>query len=386
MINFKGSMERFCLLISLIGFAHVHESYAQWLPISNVRHQWEQSEMGGPVLNVSYQLESPEITPDSPAYIFVRFRISPTSPWSLLSTNFMRGNGNGLVCSSGAKAIQVWGFRGMTGTNASTLELKVKGILMVRIPAGIYRTKTIPGGGYDASKHCVDPNYLSTYYISKNETTWGMYVDFLNELSDVTDAWHSKMGDAAKGGIEQYAPGKFRLIPGRENYPVLYVNWYTAAAFLEACGLRLPNEAEWEKAFRGGVYLEGDAKKQRLNPIPDRPYPWGNETPEHGGIYRCNVDGEQDGFVNTSPVGSFSKYSSPYGVNDLAGNAAEWTLDWYATSFHAGLDGFRMLRGGSYMDPPAGVDAISAPTSLPNKKSSIMGFRGVWTSSATSND
>jgi formylglycine-generating enzyme required for sulfatase activity len=56
---------------------------------------------------------------------------------------------------------------------------------------------------------------------------------------------------------------------------------------------------------------------------------------------------------------------------------AEWTLDWYSTSFHAGLDGFRMVRGGSWMAVPAACDAITGATQLPLKESSIMGFRGV---------
>ena len=82
---------------------------------------------------------------------------------------------------------------------------------------------------------------------------------------------------------------------------------------------------------------------------------------------------------NTAPVGSFARFASPYGVNDLAGNINEWTLDWYQTTHHAGLDGFRMVRGGSWMDLPDGVDVISGATSLPNLESSIMGFRGAIT-------
>jgi len=61
----------------------------------------------------------------------------------------------------------------------------------------------------------------------------------------------------------------------------------------------------------------------------------------------------------------------------MAGNVVEWTLDWYSTSYHTGLDGFRMVRGGSWMAVPAACDAITGATQLPIKESSIMGFRGV---------
>ncbi|MHC4324359.1 MAG: SUMF1/EgtB/PvdO family nonheme iron enzyme, partial [Planctomycetota bacterium] len=64
-------------------------------------------------------------------------------------------------------------------------------------------------------------------------------------------------------------------------------------------------------------------------------------------------------------------------ISDLAGNVAEWTIDWYSTSYHAGLDGFRMVRGGSWMAVPAACDAITGATQLPLKESSIMGFRAV---------
>ena len=112
-------------------------------------------------------------------------------------------------------------------------------------------------------------------------------------------------------------------------------------------------------------------------PLPDRLYPWGNEAPDADGAYRCNLDGEVDGFIGTAPVGSFSDFNSPYGIADLAGNVAEWTEDWYTTTHHAGLDGYRVLRGGSWMAMPAGVTIITGATQFPINESSIMGFRGV---------
>jgi formylglycine-generating enzyme required for sulfatase activity len=62
----------------------------------------------------------------------------------------------------------------------------------------------------------------------------------------------------------------------------------------------------------------------------------------------------------------------------MAGNVAEWTLDWYSTSYHVGLDGFRMVRGGSWMAVPSACDAVTGATQLPLKESSIMGFRACY--------
>ncbi len=189
------------------------------------------------------------------------------------------------------------------------------------------------------------------------------------------------MSDSRRCGIVQDGASPtftYSVKPGRENYPVTYVSWYDAAAFLRWCGLRLPSEAEWEKSLRGGIYLDGDKAKQRKNPLPERKYPWGNESPNAKGVYRCNYDGDDDGFPYTAPIGSFDKFNSPYGVCDMGGNVAEWTLDWYSTSYHVGLDGFRMVRGGSWMAVPSACDAITGATQLPLKESSIMGFRACY--------
>jgi len=170
------------------------------------------------------------------------------------------------------------GEKGMADLNK--LKYIIRGIKMVRVPAGEFEIKSLPGGGYDESKDQEPPSNLPLFYIAKYETTVGMYAEYLNKTGREGAGWNKRI--------------TYSVIPGRENYPVTYVSWYDAAAFLRWCGLRLPSEAEWEKAFRGGFYLDGDQTKERKNPLPDRKYPWGNESPKADGVYRCNYDGDDD--------------------------------------------------------------------------------------------
>ena len=246
---------------------------------------------------------------------------------------------------------------------------------MARVPAGEFVMKSLPAGGRDETRSERPSTDLPLFYISKYETTVAMYADFLNEIGKHGAGWNPRMARVERCGITREEDGSYRVAPGREAYPVTYVSWYDAMKFLQWCGLRLPSEAEWEKAYRGGLRLQGEGGALVKNPLPERRYPWGGESPDVGGVYRCNVDGDQDGFEYLAPVGSFDGFNSPYGVCDMAGNVAEWTADWYSTPYHVGLDGFRMSRGGSWMAVPEAVDGVSGATYLPLNESSIMGFR-----------
>jgi formylglycine-generating enzyme required for sulfatase activity len=152
-------------------------------------------------------------------------------------------------------------------------------------------------------------------------------------------------------GADWHRPeGPHSDLDGRADHPVVHVSWNDARAYCEWTGTRLPTEAEWEYAARGG--LERNA------------FPWGDNL-EPDGEHRMNVfqgrfPGENtgaDGFLGTAPVDAFPP--NGYGLYNVTGNVWEWCADWYDADYYPssprrdpqGPDRGtnRVMRGGSYL-------------------------------------
>lgn len=188
------------------------------------------------------------------------------------------------------------------------------------VPAGEFLM-----GSADSDEEALDSEkpqhkvYLDTYYIGRYPVTNAQYALFLNQSGHRPSLkWNNKQI--------------------MKDHPVVYVSWEDADAYCRWAGLRLPTEAEWEKAARGD---------------DGRIYPWGNEWDAQ----KCNT--YEGGKRGATSVGVYSPAGdSPYGCADMAGNVWEWTADWYDKGYYRvsparnpkGADSgrYRVLRGGSW--------------------------------------
>ena len=380
-----------CLVIMLLGL--IAHSHAQTNHAPVVKNVYVQQRPGTRLVDIIYDVEDAdgdllEITVEASDDDGQTYTIVPESITGDVGNNIEPGKDKRIVWDVG---------RDLPGTKGDSFKVRIiaddgvgpspgdpviigkDGAEMVLIPAGEFEMGDVFSEG-DNDERPVHTVYLDAFYIDECEVTNAQYATFLNEYGKNADsAGHELLDvDDAHCLIEQVG-NTYRPKVGYEDHPVVEVSWYGAAAYAQFYGKRLPTEAEWEKAARGGLV--------------GKRYPWGNDI-THDDANHAGTDGK-DTWDGTSPVGSFPP--NGYGLCDMAGNVWEWCADEYDSGYYRmsprsnpkgpgtviifGNDDFtnvntlRVSRGGSWYYNPFYLRVANRDSAKPTNTNNINGFR-----------
>jgi formylglycine-generating enzyme required for sulfatase activity len=240
---------------------------------------------------------------------------------------------------------------------------------MVWVEGGKFTMGSIDGANDERPIHDVR---IRGFWMDRTEVTNEQFSLFVSETNYVTEAEKAVPNGRAAGAFVFTPPseitdplnelqwwkfvsganwrhpnGPESTIEGMDKFPVVQVAFADALAYARWANKRLPTEAEWEYAARGGL------DRQR--------YPWGNDLVPEGrwranvwqGVFPSNDLGE-DGFRGLAPVASYSANS--YGLYDMTGNVAEWCADWYLPDYYKATS-----KGKDSRDNPPGPDQSYDP-------------------------
>jgi len=232
------------------------------------------------------------------------------------------------------------------------------GTLMVLVPAGEFFM-----GNPDEDDAHYDENpchkvYLDAFWIDCHEVTNRHYKAFLDDTGH-----EAPYVDTEWAYPYNWKNGSYPA--GRADHPVVLVSWEDAAAYAAWAGKRLPTEAEWEKAARGGLVKQY--------------YPWGNTIDETHASYFTSITIKNE----MKPVGSLMQ--NPYGIYDIAGNVWEWCADWYGKTYYRVSPDenpkgpekgqYRVFRGGSWTNNEEFLRCSERAKNAPVYRSHMLGFR-----------
>ncbi len=279
---------------------------------------------------------------------------------------------------------------------------------MVKLDGGRFLMGTDSDEGFPADgEGPVREVMLDAFYIDASPVTNAQFAEFVRVAGYATESerfgWSfvfhkhippdlfSRLVDRTVAGIDwwckvngadwRHPEGPGSSIDTRPHHPAVHVSWNDAAAYCRWAGKRLPTEAEWEYAARGG--------------LEQKTYPWGDElTP--GGRHLCNiwqgefpnVDTGEDGYTAPCPVDAFPH--NGYGLYSVAGNTWEWCADWFDPTWHVTATRrnpvgppsgtYHVMRGGSYLCHKSYCNRyrVAARTSnTPDSATTNIGFRSV---------